>query len=59
MKVLCPDCGKPLRFMDGHCTRHGAIKLFHCDDCIDGLDSDWRVIYVENRIKKIEKYYFG
>jgi hypothetical protein len=59
-QCICPDCGKQLKFMSGYHQGDTYIALFHCEECKDGIDSDWEVTYTEeNKIKIIRRYFFG
>lgn len=59
-KFICPNCGKPLELMSDYHQCDLIIGLFHCEECIDGIDSDWEITYFEDgRIEKIRRYYFG
>ena len=59
-QCTCPDCEKPLEFMSGYHQGDTFIALFHCEECVDGIDSDWEVTYTEdNEIMMIRKYFFG
>ena len=58
MKVMCPNCGKPLRLIsyDYHCD----VGIYHCAECLNDIDSDWEVTFTEEgEIKEIERYYIG
>lgn len=59
-KVLCPECRKPLELMSSYAENNKVVEVFHCAECKNGVDSDWKVIYSEEKgIEKIERYYFG
>lgn len=60
IKCTCPDCGKQLELMQGYHSGDTYIALYHCEECIDGIDSDLEVTYTEeNKIKRIRRYFFG
>ena len=59
IKCTCPNCGKQLEFMSGHNDGYDLVVLFHCEECKDGIDSDWEITYTEdNEIKRIRRYFF-
>lgn len=59
-KFICPDCGKNLELMSYYREGDYIVGLFNCEECKDGIDSDWVITYTkENGIEKIERYYFG
>ena len=55
----CPDCGKQLELMQGYHSGDTYIALYHCEECIDGIDSDWKVTYKEDGTRNVRRYYFG
>ena len=60
MNIECPDCGKPLKWMSEYRMGSYHTAVFHCEDCKDGIDSDWTVICDDNgTILRIERCYFG
>lgn len=59
-KILCPECSKSLEFMTSYAENDKVVKIFHCDKCKNGSDSDWKVTYSKEKgVEKIERYYFG
>lgn len=59
IKCTCPNCGKQLELMHEYHSGDTFIELYHCEECIDGIDSDWEVTYKEDGTKNIQRYYFG
>lgn len=60
IKIICPDCSKFLRLMYYYHQDDLIIALYTCEDCKNGIDSDWRVTYSKEKgIEKIERYFFG
>ena len=55
MRLMCPNCGEPLRVMCQYPHVNGFIRLLHCGKCM----SDWEVIYIKGKIDRIQRYYFG
>ena len=53
--MICPDCGEALKLMYEYPDQWSLEKLFHCEKCL----SDWGVVYVQGRIERIQRYYFG
>ena len=59
-KFVCPECGKKLEFMSGYQLGNSFVGLFNCEECVGGIDSDWKITYTkENGIEKIERYFWG
>lgn len=59
--IKCPDCGKILRFMSAcPCQDGNLYVLMYCEECENGLDKEWEVIYnKENGVTDIHRYFFG
>lgn len=55
----CPDCGKQLELMHEYHSGDSYVAIFHCEECIDGIDKDWEVTYSEDGTEKILRYFFG
>lgn len=55
LRPICPECGEPLRVMYIYPHVNGLVRLLHCNKCT----SDWEEIYIEGRIERIQRYYFG
>lgn len=59
IKCTCPDCGKQLEFMSGYHHGDSYVAIFHCEECNTGTDKDWEVTYEGEKIKQIQRYFFG
>lgn len=59
IKYMCPDCMKQTEFMSEYHQGDSYIAIFHCEECNTGTDKDWEVTYEGEKIKQIQRYYFG
>ena len=60
LKANCPICKKPLEIMFEYTEAELLVAIAHCENCLDNLDSDWKLIYNKNReLDSIERYFFG
>jgi hypothetical protein len=58
--VNCPDCHKSLECIDWYEENNKQIILGHCDECINGVDADWKITLDSNNdIEKIERHFWG
>ena len=55
LRPICPQCGEPMRVMHMYPHTSGFVRLLHCNECT----SDWEEVYVEGRLERIQRYYFG
>lgn len=59
-KPVCPECGKVLEIESYHKCGNQIIVLCHCEECVDGIDSDWEGIYTKDEgYKDFTRYFFG
>ena len=55
LRPICPQCGEPMRLMYMSSYVNGLVRYMHCDKCL----SDWEEVYIEGRLERIQRYYFG
>lgn len=57
--ITCPDCGKPLEWISKYICNGETMAICYCEECINGIDKEWEVVYNEKGIQDIHRYFWG
>lgn len=59
INLLCPACHKKLSIEHTYEENGCLIYLCHCEECLNGIDSDWKVTYSTSDVPLVERFYWG
>lgn len=59
IEIECPKCGKRLSIEDRYYEDGFEKLLCHCEECLDGVDSDWLATLATDGNIEVKRYFFG